>query len=311
MKAVDAELQPAVPIQVGGPALTGFNTPWLGGFLDGYAADASPANRPDVISPRAAWQQLLAPGEQCPLEPAACRVLPLGPARQARAGPGAAGLGVTGGDTQHGWLCRVPASEPGRPAPATRRRRRRTTSRPPRPARAGCRVGYHRVEDEQPMCSASVTCPVALTNVANCWLVTVVADPVGLDRHAPDRAFAWVRQRALVSPEELTPGDVDQSARGTLPERPEQPPARMGSGSQWPGTEQLLMTSASPTTQRGSQQSERSWLQLLQLVAGRGRGSQEKRVSVDVVTRPHVVQWKTWVGSPSHVCSLRASPASS
>lgn len=47
---VNEELQPAVPLKIGGPAYSGFTTKWVGAFLSGYAADTNPAKRLDFIS---------------------------------------------------------------------------------------------------------------------------------------------------------------------------------------------------------------------------------------------------------------------
>jgi len=47
---VNAELRPAVPLRVGGPALTMLRMSWLKPFLDAYKADPSPAKRLDFIS---------------------------------------------------------------------------------------------------------------------------------------------------------------------------------------------------------------------------------------------------------------------
>lgn len=47
---VNRELQPEVPLEVGGPALTTFKEDWLYAFLDDYAADTNPDKRLDFIS---------------------------------------------------------------------------------------------------------------------------------------------------------------------------------------------------------------------------------------------------------------------
>ncbi|WP_248930662.1 S-layer homology domain-containing protein [Paenibacillus hamazuiensis] len=47
---VNAELNPAVPLQVGGPALYNFDLDWFRGFLDGYKNDTSPTKKLDFIS---------------------------------------------------------------------------------------------------------------------------------------------------------------------------------------------------------------------------------------------------------------------
>lgn len=47
---VNRALQPSVPLEVGGPALTTFKEDWLNAFLDDYAADTNPAKRLDFIS---------------------------------------------------------------------------------------------------------------------------------------------------------------------------------------------------------------------------------------------------------------------
>lgn len=47
---VNAELRPAVPLQIGGPALTMFRLPWLKAFLDSYRADQARNKRLDFIS---------------------------------------------------------------------------------------------------------------------------------------------------------------------------------------------------------------------------------------------------------------------
>ncbi len=47
---VNRELQPDVPLEVGGPALTTFKEDWLYPFLDRYAADENPGKRLDFIS---------------------------------------------------------------------------------------------------------------------------------------------------------------------------------------------------------------------------------------------------------------------
>jgi hypothetical protein len=47
---VNAELKPAIPILVGGPALTQFTLTWLRPFLDAYKNDPSPKKRLDFIS---------------------------------------------------------------------------------------------------------------------------------------------------------------------------------------------------------------------------------------------------------------------
>ena len=47
---VNRELQPDVPLEVGGPALTTLKEDWLNAFLDDYAADTNPGKRLDFIS---------------------------------------------------------------------------------------------------------------------------------------------------------------------------------------------------------------------------------------------------------------------
>ncbi|WP_240416056.1 S-layer homology domain-containing protein [Paenibacillus periandrae] len=47
---VNAELNPSVPLQVGGPALYNFDLDWFKGFLDGYKNDTSPTKKLDFIS---------------------------------------------------------------------------------------------------------------------------------------------------------------------------------------------------------------------------------------------------------------------
>ena len=47
---VNRELKPKMPIEVGGPAFTTYNEPWLRAFLDRYKADTTPAKRLDFIS---------------------------------------------------------------------------------------------------------------------------------------------------------------------------------------------------------------------------------------------------------------------
>jgi hypothetical protein len=47
---INAELNPSVPLQVGGPALFNFDLEWLKGFLDGYKNDTSPTKKLDFIS---------------------------------------------------------------------------------------------------------------------------------------------------------------------------------------------------------------------------------------------------------------------
>lgn len=47
---VNAELNPAVPLQVGGTALYNFDLNWIRGFLDGYMNDPSPNKKLDFIS---------------------------------------------------------------------------------------------------------------------------------------------------------------------------------------------------------------------------------------------------------------------
>lgn len=47
---VNAELQPEVPLKIGGPAYSGFTTEWVGAFLSGYAADTNPGKRLDFVS---------------------------------------------------------------------------------------------------------------------------------------------------------------------------------------------------------------------------------------------------------------------
>lgn len=47
---INEELAPETPLEVGGPALMQYNEPWLQAFLDGFAADTSPAKRLDFLS---------------------------------------------------------------------------------------------------------------------------------------------------------------------------------------------------------------------------------------------------------------------
>ncbi|MBP1966844.1 S-layer homology domain-containing protein [Paenibacillus aceris] len=47
---INAELNPATPLLIGGPALYYLDTNWLGAFLDGYKNDPSPGKRLDFIS---------------------------------------------------------------------------------------------------------------------------------------------------------------------------------------------------------------------------------------------------------------------
>ncbi|BFT70059.1 S-layer homology domain-containing protein [Paenibacillus sp. P36] len=47
---INAELNPTIPLLVGGPTLYFLDTTWLGAFLDGYKNDPSPAKRLDFIS---------------------------------------------------------------------------------------------------------------------------------------------------------------------------------------------------------------------------------------------------------------------
>ncbi|WP_179232822.1 S-layer homology domain-containing protein [Paenibacillus rigui] len=47
---VNVELNPSVPLLVGGPALYNFDLDWFRGFLDGYKNDTSPAKKLDFIS---------------------------------------------------------------------------------------------------------------------------------------------------------------------------------------------------------------------------------------------------------------------
>lgn len=47
---INRELDPEVPLQLGGPALMHYHVPWMEAFLDGYAADTSPDKRLDFIS---------------------------------------------------------------------------------------------------------------------------------------------------------------------------------------------------------------------------------------------------------------------
>lgn len=50
VNTVNAELAPAVPLVVGGPAFSGFTDRWMSAFLDGYAADPDAAKRLEFIS---------------------------------------------------------------------------------------------------------------------------------------------------------------------------------------------------------------------------------------------------------------------
>jgi len=47
---INSELKPAVPLEVGGPALMQYSDEWLNPFLDRYKADPSPEKRLDFIS---------------------------------------------------------------------------------------------------------------------------------------------------------------------------------------------------------------------------------------------------------------------
>lgn len=47
---INAELKPAVPLEIGGPGFMQYNYDWMPVFLDRYAADPSPAKRLDFIS---------------------------------------------------------------------------------------------------------------------------------------------------------------------------------------------------------------------------------------------------------------------
>ncbi|WP_284646470.1 cellulase family glycosylhydrolase [Paenibacillus silviterrae] len=47
---VNAELNPEVPLQVGGPSIMRLDMDWIGKFLDGYKNDPSPMNKLDFIS---------------------------------------------------------------------------------------------------------------------------------------------------------------------------------------------------------------------------------------------------------------------
>jgi hypothetical protein len=50
VNAINRELQPQVPLEVGGPGYMQYNEPWLLPFLDRYAADPSPDKRLDFVS---------------------------------------------------------------------------------------------------------------------------------------------------------------------------------------------------------------------------------------------------------------------
>ncbi|GIG62882.1 hypothetical protein Lfu02_72540 [Longispora fulva] len=50
VNTVNAELNPAVPLKVGGPATAGFNVDFVTDFLDLYKADTNPAKRMDFVS---------------------------------------------------------------------------------------------------------------------------------------------------------------------------------------------------------------------------------------------------------------------
>ena len=47
---INRELQPQVPLEIGGPAYMQFNEKWMNAFLDRYAADPSPGKRLDFLS---------------------------------------------------------------------------------------------------------------------------------------------------------------------------------------------------------------------------------------------------------------------
>ena len=47
---INRELNPAIPLEVGGPAFMQYNTTWTRAFLDGFKADPSPAKRLDFFS---------------------------------------------------------------------------------------------------------------------------------------------------------------------------------------------------------------------------------------------------------------------
>lgn len=47
---INRELQPQVPLEIGGPGYMQFNQPWLTAFLDRYASDPSPDKRLDFLS---------------------------------------------------------------------------------------------------------------------------------------------------------------------------------------------------------------------------------------------------------------------
>ena len=50
MNEINRELQPQVPLEVGGPGYMQYNETWMYAFLDRYAADPSPDKRLDFIS---------------------------------------------------------------------------------------------------------------------------------------------------------------------------------------------------------------------------------------------------------------------
>ena len=47
---INRELNPSVPLQIGGPGFMQYNYEWMGAFLDRYKSDPSPAKRLDFIS---------------------------------------------------------------------------------------------------------------------------------------------------------------------------------------------------------------------------------------------------------------------
>lgn len=47
---INQELDPEVPLQIGGPAFMQYNEPWMRAFLDRYTADTSPDKRLDFLS---------------------------------------------------------------------------------------------------------------------------------------------------------------------------------------------------------------------------------------------------------------------
>ncbi|MFD3003666.1 hypothetical protein ACFS7Z_25135 [Pontibacter toksunensis] len=56
---VNAKVKPAVPLEVGGPAVAKFDLKWLTAFLDDYKNDASPNKKLDFVS----WHAYFKPGD--------------------------------------------------------------------------------------------------------------------------------------------------------------------------------------------------------------------------------------------------------